>query len=58
MFQLRFSATEIPKWAAKYDYRFEYGHGFHSHRHGRAIFPDTLRWLWRDYPKTGVVGSQ
>jgi enterochelin esterase-like enzyme len=34
---------------AKYDYRFELGHGFHSNRHGRAIFPDTLRWLWRDY---------
>jgi enterochelin esterase family protein len=32
---------------ARYDYRFEYGQGFHSHRHGRAIFPDTLRWLWR-----------
>jgi enterochelin esterase-like enzyme len=36
---------------AKYDYRFEYGQGFHSHRHGRAIMPDSLRWLWRDYPK-------
>ena len=36
---------------AKYDYRFEWGQGFHSHRHGRAILPDTLRWLWRDYPK-------
>jgi enterochelin esterase family protein len=34
---------------AGYDYRFEYGKGFHSHRHGRAIFPDTLRWLWRDW---------
>ena len=34
---------------AKYDYRFEYGQGFHSNRHGRAIFPDTLRWLWRDH---------
>jgi enterochelin esterase family protein len=33
---------------AKYDYRFELGHGFHSHRHGRAILPDTMRWLWRD----------
>jgi enterochelin esterase-like enzyme len=33
---------------AKYDYRFELGHGFHSNRHGRAILPDTLRWLWRD----------
>ncbi len=34
---------------AKYDYRFEYGQGFHSHRHGRAILPDSLRWLWRDH---------
>jgi enterochelin esterase-like enzyme len=34
---------------ARYDYRFEYGQGFHSHRHGRAILPDTLRWLWRDW---------
>jgi enterochelin esterase family protein len=42
---------------AKYDYRFEYGHGFHSHRHGRAIFPDTLRWLWRDYPKAGGTST-
>jgi enterochelin esterase-like enzyme len=33
---------------AKYDYKFEYGQGFHSHRHGRAILPDSLRWLWRD----------
>ena len=39
---------------ARYDYRFEYGNGFHSHRHGRAILPDTLRWLWRDYPKEGA----
>ena len=33
---------------ARYDYRLEYGQGFHSHRHGRAILPDTLRWLWRE----------
>jgi enterochelin esterase family protein len=30
-----------------YDYRFVFGHGFHSDRHGRAILPDSLRWLWR-----------
>ena len=36
---------------AKYDYKFVYGQGTHSHAHGRAIFPDTLRWIWRDYPK-------
>ena len=34
---------------AGYDYNFEFGHGFHSNRHGRAILPDSLRWLWRDY---------
>jgi enterochelin esterase family protein len=33
---------------AGYDYRFEYGHGFHNNRHGRAMLPDSLRWLWRD----------
>jgi enterochelin esterase family protein len=33
---------------ARYDYRFEYGQGFHNNRHGRAMLPDTLRWLWRD----------
>jgi enterochelin esterase family protein len=41
---------------AKYDYRFEYGQGFHSHRHGRAIFPDTLRWLWRDHKEAKDPG--
>ncbi len=32
-----------------YDYKFVLGHGAHSPNHGRAILPDTLRWLWRDY---------
>ena len=32
---------------ARYDYRFEFGQGFHSNRHGRALLPDSLRWLWR-----------
>lgn len=30
-----------------YDYKFSYGHGFHSDKHCRAILPDALRWLWR-----------
>jgi enterochelin esterase family protein len=33
-----------------YDYQFVFGEGGHSLRHGGAIFPDTLRWLWRGYP--------
>jgi enterochelin esterase family protein len=34
-----------------YDYRFEFGDGGHTHKHGGALLPDALRWLWRDYPK-------
>lgn len=37
---------------AKYDYKFEYGDGGHNMKHGGAIFPDTLRWLWRDWKAT------
>ncbi len=33
---------------AKYDYRFEYGDGGHNLKHGGAIFPETMRWLWRE----------
>ena len=40
---------------ARYDYRFEMGTGGHDLAHGGPIFPDTLRWIWRDYP--GVKGA-
>jgi enterochelin esterase family protein len=30
-----------------YDYRFIFGTGAHTHLHGGAILPATLRWLWR-----------
>jgi|GEM_PF-2638368 len=33
-----------------YDHKFEYGGGAHSGNHGGAIFPDAMRWTWRDYP--------
>jgi enterochelin esterase-like enzyme len=35
---------------AGYDYRFEFGDGGHNGKHGGAILPDTLRWLWRAEP--------
>ena len=35
---------------AKYDYQFVFGDGKHSGKHGTAILPDALRWLWRDHP--------
>ena len=34
---------------AKYDYKFVFGDGGHNGKHGGAILPDSLRWLWRDY---------
>jgi enterochelin esterase family protein len=33
---------------AGYDYRFVYGEGAHNGKHGGAILPESLRWLWRD----------
>lgn len=33
---------------AGYDYRFEFGEGSHTLRHGGALFADSLRWLFRD----------
>lgn len=32
---------------AGYDYRFEYGDGGHNGKHGGAILPESLKWLWR-----------
>lgn len=34
---------------AGYDYRFEFGDGGHNRKHGGALLPESLRWLWRDY---------
>jgi enterochelin esterase-like enzyme len=34
---------------AGYDFKFVFGNGFHSNKHGRAILPDSLRWLWRGW---------
>ena len=34
---------------AGYDYQFVIGDGGHSGKHGTAIFPEAMRWLWRDY---------
>ncbi|GEP41226.1 alpha/beta hydrolase [Brevifollis gellanilyticus] len=32
---------------AGYDYQFVLGEGTHNGKHGAALLPDTLRWLWR-----------
>lgn len=35
---------------AGYDVRHEWGDGEHNSKHATTIFPDVLRWLWRDWP--------
>src|SRR5688500_7050082 len=32
-----------------YDLTYQWGIGRHSQKHGGAIFPDMMRWLWRDH---------
>ena len=32
-----------------YDYKFVFGDGAHNSRHGGAILPDALKWLWRGW---------
>jgi len=36
---------------AGYDSTFVVGTEGHNAKHGTAILPDALRWLWRDYPR-------
>lgn len=33
---------------AGWDYKFILGEGTHNGKHGASIFPDTMRWLWRE----------
>ncbi len=38
---------------AGYDHQFVVGSGGHSIKHGGALLPETLRWLWRDHAERG-----
>lgn len=32
-----------------YDHKFVFGEGVHSANHGTQLFPEAMRWLWRDW---------
>ena len=34
-----------------YEVAHEWGNGGHNQKHGGAIFPKVMRYLWKDYPK-------
>ncbi len=38
------------KWAG-YDVANQWGDGGHNGKHGAAIFPDAMTWLWKDHAK-------
>lgn len=42
---------------AGYDVKHVWGTGGHNGAHGTAVFPDAMRWLWRDYPEPIVAGK-
>jgi enterochelin esterase-like enzyme len=41
--------------AKGYDVNYQWGIGRHSQKHGGSIFPEMMRWLWRDHPASTDV---
>src|SRR5206468_5128605 len=53
---------ENPRMAAALEFagndvKIDLGEDGHSNRHGASRLPDTLRWLWRDYPQPITPGE-
>lgn len=42
---------------AGYEVNHIWGEGAHNGRHGTAIFPDAMRWLWKDWPAPVKTGA-
>lgn len=42
---------------AGYDVQHTWGEGAHNGRHATAIFPQAMRWLWKDYPTPVKAGK-
>ena len=40
-----------------YEVNHVWGEGGHSGKHGSAIFPDAMRWLWKDWPQPVQGGA-
>ncbi len=41
---------------AGYEVAHVWGGGAHDRRHAEAIFPDAMRWLWKDWPQPVAAG--
>jgi gluconolactonase len=42
---------------AGYEVNHVWGDGAHNGKHASAIFPDAIRWLWKDWPKRVEAGK-
>lgn len=42
---------------AGYELNFRWGRGKHSSPHPSAVFPDAMRWMWKDYPARVKKGT-
>ncbi len=42
---------------AGYEVNHAWGDGGHDHKHGTAIFPDVVRWLWAGWPEAPQAGA-
>ncbi len=42
---------------AGYEVNHVWGEGGHNGKHATAIFPDAIRWLWKDWPKPIQAGK-
>jgi gluconolactonase len=40
-----------------YELNHVWGEGAHNGQHGTAIFPEAMRWLWKDYPNPIKKGT-
>jgi gluconolactonase len=42
---------------AGYEVKHVWGEGAHNGRHGTALFPDAMKWLWQDWPNPVKAGT-
>jgi sugar lactone lactonase YvrE len=42
---------------AGYQVRYVWGEGPHGSRQGTTVFPDAMRWLWKDWPQPVTSGA-
>ena len=42
---------------AGYEVQHVWGEGGHNQKHATAIFPDAMRWLWKDWPQPPKAGQ-